>query len=185
MGVDTKERTLGIMKSLLAFGTFESTNGSLSIPDIIDELRNFGIDDYNKATRLIDKINEWAAIETGAQAIVRLANNDETDEIQYVALRNHFIQSTYLKFMDVLLSLYNIAEREPRKSIKDVFEAHHTNGISSLGILSRIIIAIEKGDESRWEVIYGEEAKFEFNPIKLYEKGTGWVAKGRLSNGRE
>lgn len=178
MGQATRKNSVRIFRSLLALGVFEMKGQPLSGNDIIDSLDSVKINEPEQSKRIIKTIQEW--LDEGGELQIIKNKRPQKFKVNF----HKISEDKYKEFLDVLLSLYEIGNRQFDSAINKLYDKPDKN---ALGIISELILAskMQNDDDKKLNILYeyeGNRVEFIFIPKNLEKINESWVVNGYIIN---
>jgi len=178
MGQATRKNSVRIFRSLLALGVFEMKGQPLSGNDIIDSLDSVKINEPEQSKRIIKTIQEW--LDEGGELQIIKNKRPQKFKVNF----HKISEDKYKEFLDVLLSLYEIGNRQFDSAINKLYDKPDKN---ALGIISELILAskMQHDDDKKLNILYeyeGNRVEFIFIPKNLEKINESWVVNGYIIN---
>ncbi len=169
MGQTTRDNTRHIFRSLLALGVIESGANPATRGELILSLNDVNINSYAQAGRLLELSKAWLRKDEIKYYTEDVLGREKALSVDF----NDIPENVYLDFIDTLLSLYKIGEREVDESIKIIYQKE---GIKPLNLISHLILSIEANDKIHVYLESGDNLIIK--PLALKRENTVWVVEG-------
>lgn len=170
-----RELTIRIFRSLITLGVLEDVGKPLTGRELLDYLGSIKINSAKQIDRIIhETLTSW--LEKDKEIII--GGSPRSYKINFQSIS----EDKYKDFLDVLLSLYEIGNRQFDSSIDKLYIK---NGQPALGILSKLILASKMTSGTNKELLVkyeNFENEFYFIPWKLRKKSGYWVVDGEILN---
>lgn len=176
MAQATREVTMRIFRSLLALGVFEFVDEPLSESDLLNYLGSIKITYPSQTERLMSTLKRWL------NKVGEIETEDSARSKEYKVNFSNITEEKYKEFLDVLLSLYEIGNRQFDQGIEDLYQGL---GKKALGTISKLILA----SKDKREVIIkydNYESKIHIKPSKLKKNENGrWIVDCKILTNTE
>lgn len=178
MARDFNQETKFIFRSLLTLGLFESSNSPLTKNEILTKIGDTIEAEHRKqVNRIIEHIKTWLPVVD--QGLIKTGKRGRENEYSFDF--EHLNRKEYVEFLEVLLTLNEIWNRNTDVAINDLY---NKEGEGSLGIISKLMVAIKEKKEIRIKHLELDQI-IKFIPKSIIKQNNKWYIDGSIQNAAE